>query len=123
MMNRDQYLAQEVMGWEQRKWLGSLWWDDPLRGEGIFEYIMLYAEWEPGESWPQTGMILEAMEKDFRIEIYRNTRKDDGVAYRVVFMNWNRDAYGGDEGGDDLREAIATAAARAKGWSDDEPVG
>jgi len=74
-MGRDEYLATSVMGWEQRDWLGSLWWDDSLRKEGIYERIMLCKNWNPGKSWSQTGMILEAMEEDFRIEIYRNTRR------------------------------------------------
>jgi len=113
-MNRDEYLVREVMGWTRSKTFGDEWkWFAP---DGWAEYAL--DEWNPGKSWPQTGMILEAMEEDFRIEIYRNTRQDVGVAYRVVFINWNRDVYGDSEGNDDLREAIATAAARARGWED-----
>jgi len=114
-MDRDEYLAREVMQWHK----GNIDRADEYPGayhDSGDKWIMPIRDWNPGESWPQTGMLLETMEKDFYITVtqywdYNNTGSE------VVFRQWESGNCGRAKN-TSLREAIATAAARAKGWVD-----
>lgn len=109
-MDRNEYLATEVMQWVKKKTFSGKWkWFDSHGWA-----VMALNDWNPGESWPQIGMLLKQMEEDFYITVQQyNDRVSSG--YDVTFRKWESDDYGnGME--IDFREAIATAAARAKGW-------
>jgi len=118
-MDRDEYLAREIMGWTRSKTFSDEWkWFAP---DGWAEYAL--DEWDPGKSWPQTGMILEEMEQDYYITILTIDRWDEwheqfnGSCHDVSFAKRGSNDYGCAVELD-MREAIATAAARAKGWKD-----
>ena len=109
-MNRNEYLATVVMGWVKGETFSGLqvWF-----ATGGFWRECLLNEWNPGESWPQTGMILKAMEKDgWECSITTRAERPKCVIFLRPAQEW---MYVMVEH-DDLREAIATAAARVKGW-------
>ena len=112
MTDRDEFLATEVLLWvadvryNQTKYIESL----PCGGVRYRDADC----WHPGEDWSQTGMILEAMEKDgwdCHLTIL------SGLPRHAMFRRFGTVLEDVAEAeADDLREAIATAAARAKGW-------
>jgi len=112
MTDRDEFLATEVMLWvadvryNQTKYIESL----PRGG-------VRYRDagcWRPSKDWSQTGMILEVMEKDgwdCHLTIL------SGLPRHAMFRRFGTVLEDVAEAeADDLREAIATAVARAKGW-------
>jgi len=111
-MGRDEYLAREIMGWTRSKTFSDEWkWFAP---DGWAEYAL--DEWNPGKSWPQTGMIIEAMKEGFQLRVQEEIARQGKIHYYVTFIGANE--HYGTATEIDLREAIATAAARAKGWED-----
>lgn len=126
-MNRDEFLATSVMGWVFYEGFYTNWWIHPIlvpSEEDSGELTLRYpsskhgcetCRWSPGESWPQTGMILEEMREGFRVSVRQHS---DNQSYIVAFREWGHDYGGAYTEGLGLREAIATAAAKAKGWTD-----
>ena len=122
-MDRDEYLAQEVTQWKYR--ILAYWEPNLIDKDGDIydEYVMLKTDWHPGKSWPQTGMLLETMKEDFQLRVQEEVTRHGKVHYYVAFIGTN-EHYGmyGTATEIDFREAIATAAARARGWIDDESM-
>jgi len=110
-MKRDEFLATRVMLWvadvryNQTKYIESL----PCGGVRYRDADC----WHPGEDWSQAGMILEVMAQSFQMNVFQFV--DSGEGYNVIFKARDSDVYGQAEESD-LREVIATAAARVKGW-------
>jgi len=112
-MNRDEFLAREVMQWHWEIHEAILGWVEYWEGWVASDGKWKASKWNPGESWPQTGMVLKEMEKD-GWECSITTRF--GLPKCVIFLRPAKDWIYKMAEHDDLREAIANAAARAKGW-------
>ena len=113
-MSRDSFLATEIMQWKYR--ILAYWRPDiDDDGNAYDEYIMLQTDWNPGEDWHQIGMILKAMERDYQVKITQQMSFFNPLEYHVVFVGMNET---GEATEVELREAVATAAARTKGWED-----
>ena len=115
-MNRDEFLAREVMLWHWEVHEAVPGWVERWEGWVAEDGKWRATKWNPGKSWTQTGMILKQMEKDFFVTI---RQYDDQInqGYDVTFRKWESDDYGNARE-KDFREAIATAVARARGWND-----
>ena len=79
-MDRNEYLAIEIMGWTKSVSFNGrhIWADEVGAGRCFVD------KWNPGKSWPQTGMILKQMEKDFYMTVTQYWDYDD-TGSEVVF--------------------------------------
>ena len=115
-MNRDEFLAIGVMGWhwEVRKLApdSGVYLEGWITSDGLWNE----AKWDPGEDWSQTGLLLDAMKQDYQVEIVQQVGFLNPREYHVVFTDIDQMSIMGTATDADLREAIATAAALAKGW-------
>lgn len=125
-MDRDEFLATIVMGWTKGQyWLKSgEYWFSGIRFTDTYRNMGHVNDWNPGESWPQTGMLLRQVQKELKLTVYEYTGEYySQVGYHVIFTE-RKFPYEtlGQWIDIDLREAIATAAAKTKGWVDDRPA-